>query len=181
MVKIESESVSLISSPSTRTAPTAGRPFLSKGAVTANKWRSASAEERLLFQGRSSRVPAVYPMSVSRRQSTPAVLALKSSCALSLIDRSARIYAIRVFACGRHSMDALVARRIRNNVLEVLPRHRRENEVRAAPDQKVDSAIRKSSIARPAARSSFIQRGCRPRPDHVIEGSSGFRNLGSPF
>src|SRR5450631_8200 len=49
------------------------------------------------------------------------------------------------------------------------------DEVKATPDQEVDSAIRKSSIARPAARSSFTQRGCLPRPDQVIEGSSGFQ------
>ena len=34
--------------------------------------------------------------------------------------------------------------------------------------------IRKSSITLPAARSSFNQRGCLPRPDHVIEGFLGF-------
>ena len=70
---------------------------------------------------------------------------------------------------------------IRNNVPEALPHHWEPNELKATPDQEVDFAIRKSLIARPAARSSFTQRGCLPRPDQVIEGSSGFRNLGCTF
>jgi hypothetical protein len=39
--------------------------------------------------------------------------------------------------------------------------------------------ILKSSMLLPSAIISIIQRGVFPRPDHVSEGSFGFRNFGS--
>jgi hypothetical protein len=39
--------------------------------------------------------------------------------------------------------------------------------------------ILKSSMLLPSAIISIIQRGVLPRPDHVSDGSFGFRNFGS--
>ena len=41
--------------------------------------------------------------------------------------------------------------------------------------------IRQSFNEAPLAINSLTQRGCLPRPDHVSEASSGFRNFGSTF
>ena len=41
--------------------------------------------------------------------------------------------------------------------------------------------IRQSSNEVPAASNSLTQRGCLPRPDHVSDGNSGFRNFGRTF
>jgi hypothetical protein len=63
-----------------------GRLFfvLCLGAVTANKWRRVSAEERSLFRRQSSRPPGARPFSFARRPSIAAASGLKGSFGLCL-------------------------------------------------------------------------------------------------
>jgi hypothetical protein len=86
----------------------------------------------------------------------------------------------RIYLQMRLRLTRLVERAHRLNSARRVILRLREKVQRAEASIGLARAdlIRKSSICFPDLSSKVSQRGCLPRPDHVSNGSSGFRHFG---